>query len=533
MGMPAALCAALFLLGAAPPAQESSASDVFFRLRDAYARLDLYRDEGEIEMEDRGPGGGVVRFAFTTRLDAEGRVVLRVAPLAAGAHAVTLALERRRTAAESAPAPWRQRLDEAVGSGAGDALWVPALLAGGPLALGEPEALALDGEVRCAEATCFVLVAADPTRGASFRLWVGKDDFLLRRGEVELVRGAASRVFRITVRPLPPGSPPPAGEIAVGEVYAESIDVSLVSVAVRVVDGRGRAVPGLAPADFRLRLGRREVAVEAAEWVGEPPAGETAAAGGAPPGAEELAPRGRLILFFVQTSLEPSRLVGQMRMREYARRFVDDLRPADRVAVVSFDSHLKLRCDFTAEREPVRAALADSMLPGKEPYVRPAGEPSLVRSFDRGAALRAATPERGLEVAARALVPIAGEKVVVFLGWGLGRLGAGGVEMRPEYADARRALDAARATVFALDVTEADYHSLEVGLQQVAEDTGGTYARTHLFPQAAIANLERSLAGHYVLYFRRPEEAGGPQPVRVDLRDPRRGEILAPEAALR
>ncbi len=536
----AAVWLAVGLLSDALQAQESAASDVLFRLRDAYARLDAYRDEGDIEMEDRGPGGGIVRFGFATRLDSAGRLTMRIAPRAAGARPVNLELERRRAPGEEALAAWRARLDAEVGSGAGLALWVPALLAGGPLAVPEPTALAWEGEEPCAPAlpgaaaaqpadaaTCAVVGGADAAAGASFRLWVGKEDGLLRRSEVELRRGAVARIFRVALRLLPADlAEPPAGE-----VYAESIDVSLLSVVVRVVDPRGRPVAGLLPADFRLRLGRSDVAVEAAEWVGETPAGPVPVVGAEP--SQAVAPAGRLVLFFVQTSFEPSRLSGQMRMREYARRFVDGLRLEDRVAVVSFDSHLKLRCDFTAEREPVRAALEASMRPGREPYLRGGAEPSLARSFDRAAALRAATPERGLEVAARALVPIAGEKVVVYLGWGLGRLGAGGVEMRPEYADARRALDAARATVFALDVTDADYHSLEVGLQQVAEDTGGTYAKTHIFPQAAIDTLERSIAGHYVLYFRRPEGANAPQPLRVELRDPQRGNILAPEGILR
>jgi hypothetical protein len=254
-----------------------------------------------------------------------------------------------------------------------------------------------------------------------FSAWVG----FLRRCVVGLRRGAAVRVFRVTLRPLPADSPP------AGEVYAESIDVSLQSVVVRVHDGRGRAVPGLAAADFRLRLGAREVAVEAAEWVGEsaPPAPadlESLDAAEAPPPAP-----GRLLLFFVQTSFEPSRLGGQMRMRDYARRFIDQLRPEDRVAVVSFDSHLKLRADFTTDRARSREALEASLRPGQEPLLRPGTEPSLARTLDREAARRAANPERGLEVAARALVPIAGEKVVVFLGWGLGRYGASGSTRGP------------------------------------------------------------------------------------------------------
>jgi hypothetical protein len=68
------------------------------------------------------------------------------------------------------------------------------------------------------------------------------------------------------------------------------------------------------------------------------------------------------------------------------------------------------------------------------------------------------------------------------------------------YGEARRALQAARASVFCLDVTDADAHTLEAGLEMAAEDTGGFFARTHLFPDLAMARLAGALAGHYVLF---------------------------------
>jgi hypothetical protein len=43
---------------------------------------------------------------------------------------------------------------------------------------------------------------------------------------------------------------------------------------------------------------------------------------------------------------------------------------------------------------------------------------------------------------------------------------------------------------FSLDVTDADYHSLEAGLQLMAEQTGG-FARTHIFPTLPCGNLRR------------------------------------------
>ena len=63
-------------------------------------------------------------------------------------------------------------------------------------------------------------------------------------------------------------------------------------------------------------------------------------------------------------------------------------------------------------------------------------------------------------------------------------------------------------------MTDADYHTLEVGLEQVAADTGGFYAKTHLFPAQAMARLEGAMAGHYVLAFERAAEPARGAPGR-------------------
>jgi hypothetical protein len=97
--------------------------------------------------------------------------------------------------------------------------------------------------------------------------------------------------------------------------------------------------------------------------------------------------------------------------------------------------------------------------------------------------------------------------------------------MPPAYFDALRALEAARASVFVLDVSDADYHTLEVGLERVAADTGGTYAKTHLFPDGAAQRLAATIAGYYVLYYR-PVEATLRRPPRVELAEGVRGEVL-------
>ena len=80
--------------------------------------------------------------------------------------------------------------------------------------------------------------------------------------------------------------------------------------------------------------------------------------------------------------------------------------------------------------------------------------------------------------------------------------------------------------MFALDITNADYHTLEVGLEQVAEDTGGFYAKTHLFAGQALTRLERALSGHYVLTFARPALPRGEHEIDVGLVG-RKGTVLA------
>jgi hypothetical protein len=374
---------------------------------------------------------------------------------------------------------------------------------------------------------------------------------------------AAARVAASA--PPVPGAEPGAASTP---RFGEEIAVRLVTVVVRVVDGAGEPVLGLTPADLRVRVGRREVPVAAVDWVSAGPAGAAAgpavvaeatpalpappqlpaapqlpatAALPAPPQlpAPSADAAGRLVVFFVQADNNaPSRVRGHLRTLPFTRELLAALQPADRVAVMSFDSHLKLWLDFTRDREPVSAAIWQAIHFGGRPPAPPgppaaaarepepdAGGPSLARHFDFDAALRAASPERALAVTAAALAALPGEKELVFLAWGLGDFSPMGTKMTPAFAPAAQALTAARASVFVLDVTEADSHSLEVGLRGIADATGGTYDKTNLFPSLAIRQLARTISGYYVLSLDAgalPESGGS---VEVELRG-RRGVVL-------
>lgn len=331
--------------------------------------------------------------------------------------------------------------------------------------------------------------------------------------------------------------------------FSDEIDVSIVTVVVRAVDTWGRPILGLKPADFRVRVGKREIPVVGLDWVGEgavevPSQPVSQEVDGPAPEAEDLAvpaqpSAGKLVVFFVQADLTPTRISGQLRMRPFTRQLLGTLQPGDRAAVVSYDSHLKFWQDFTADRDIIHAALDQAMLYSEEPgagEVAPGDPVSLAEHFDRANALAAASPERALEVVGKAMQPLPGEKTMIFLGYGFGRLDPQGVRMTPAYKPAVRALRAAHASVFVLDTTSADSHSLETGLEGIAEATGGMYLKTFRLPGQATEILAKTISGHYVLTLDRSllnVEAGGVPKVDIELRDSRRGTVLARPVGLR
>ena len=332
--------------------------------------------------------------------------------------------------------------------------------------------------------------------------------------------GLASALHSSAQEPVRPGS------------FREEARVERVIVDAYVTDRDGDPIPDLTATDFRVRVDGKPVPLESAEWVPadlpEIPIEATLSA--APAGQPiSLAPPGRLIIFFFQTGFIPSRLSGLVRMSLQARRFLDTLLPTDRVAVISYDSHLKLRQDFTADHQKIEDALYDSIRTGDQVLIGDDAFPSISQHFDYEAARDAATPERGLFVLARALAPIPGGKTMLFFGWGLGTVGGvsgPNLTERRDFGNALRALAAARTNIFTLDVTDADYHTLEAHLQTMSELTGGTYQKTHIFPGLAMDRVRRAISGRYVLVFVKPQAPHGQHAIEVKLAG-RKGEVNA------
>ncbi|HYK00124.1 MAG TPA: hypothetical protein VE974_00055 [Thermoanaerobaculia bacterium] len=296
--------------------------------------------------------------------------------------------------------------------------------------------------------------------------------------------------------------------------YTETITVSRVLLDLRVTKMNGEPVTDLKPEEFTVTVGGKPARVASVTWIddaefdaGEEPLvledmdpAEFLALTELQEKDAEVRAKGRLFVAFVQTdfSRETRRLRGQLKFRSYANQLVQSLEPNDRVAVLSFDSHLKFRRDFTRDKDDVAQAMGDSIYIDQPPAPPPVDEPSLARYLDRDEMKNAASVETALLLVAKALGNIEGPKTLLLCGYGFGEMFAGRLFIRGEWGEARDRFIDARTTIVSLNTSEAP-GQLSAGLATAAKSTGGFYASTANFPQQAINRTKNTLRGRYDL----------------------------------
>lgn len=294
----------------------------------------------------------------------------------------------------------------------------------------------------------------------------------------------------------------------------ESITVERILIDARVTDRDGDPILELTPGDFRVKIDGKLARVESVDWIPETTVARELASIERPEAVatdaqviEEPAPQGRLLVFLFQTDFARNkvRIGGQMKIMSYIDEMLETLEPEDRVAVLSYDSHLKFRLDLSNEKPKIREAMRGALLIDDPPPPQMVPMPRLGGRLKPEEMKKVSNPEAALIVIANALRPIPGPKSLVLFGWGLGYLVNGRVLMGPDYVAARRSLESARVACFSLDFTEADGHNLADGLATAAADTGGFYASTFRFPQMAMDRLTKTLSGHYELEVRKPD----------------------------
>lgn len=342
--------------------------------------------------------------------------------------------------------------------------------------------------------------------------------------------------------------------------FSDVVTVALETISARIVDAEGYPIRDLKPRDLLVKVGKKEIPVLAVDWQSAGPsapidpvttarrvahvstlpreganAGVSAqlsqAAASTEPQLEESQRVGDLVVIFMQighhmaVKLDPAVIGGHLKILPFLRRLLRGLDPEDQVAVFSFDARLKLWQDFSDDREATADVLFQTIGYRVPPPPQRGTVISLLDHFDEEAARRASNPEVALKIIGESLEPLPGDKQMLYVGWGLGRLIFGvGVMMPRVYYDALDVLEAASTTVSVIDVTQADAHSLSVGLRRVSRDTGGVYITTFDYASRKIRQFGQTFAGFYLLTIDRGSLPEGRQKVTVELRG-RKGEV--------
>lgn len=296
--------------------------------------------------------------------------------------------------------------------------------------------------------------------------------------------------------------------------YEETITVTRYVVQVRVTHMSGEPIPDLAAEDFTVTLGGRPAEIDSIRWLDGRHADTVSSTDdGELQVVEE--PRGRLFVFFIQTDFtrNGARIRGQMNFNLIADRILDLMQPEDRVAVFSYDSQLKFRLDFTADRKAIRHAIHRSIRLDRPRLPPEVDEPSLAPHFDREAAQRATTSEHALLVVADALANIEGPKTILLAGWGMGKRRGSWLVLHHAWNDALHLLVEGRTTVIAFGTGTGGGSA---SLAAIARTTGGFFTPTTEFAQQAINRLQHAIRGSYELTLRTGEQLpSGEHPLRV------------------
>jgi VWFA-related protein len=129
----------------------------------------------------------------------------------------------------------------------------------------------------------------------------------------------------------------------------------LIAIDATVVDERGQPVADLTPEDFTLTIDGKPRRVVSAQFIRQDPPGPppTLAGRRLPFSTNEAAVGGRLILLVFD--LEGIGIGGGRGAAVAARRFLDQLTPADRVGLLAFPNGANV--EFTTDREKISQAL--------------------------------------------------------------------------------------------------------------------------------------------------------------------------------
>jgi VWFA-related protein len=318
--------------------------------------------------------------------------------------------------------------------------------------------------------------------------------------------------------------------------FGETVDVSEVLLDVLVTDAQGNVIIGLGPEDFVVKENGKPVELTDVTFYSNRRLVESSAGVLAKSGVkiDEIPEDRYFILLFddqKKNAPEAPRLLSQqMEAARRAKGWVEgELSPGDWVAVVSYDSRLKVQQDFTRDQRALIDAINDA-IKGKDPEQHYAGRiaenksPSLLAGLPRGKELRDRTPTifEALQQIARAASNIRGRKNLLLFTNGLpGRIDSFGQYLPdPRYfKPTSQALNDANVAAYTIDLVPSEAeHTLSDSLNQLADETGGRYFFNFVNFSTPLDQITEENNGYYLLAYRSTHKAGekGFQPVEVE-----------------
>ena len=318
------------------------------------------------------------------------------------------------------------------------------------------------------------------------------------------------------------------------EGFGGEITVNEVLLDVLVTDKQGNVIVGLTPQDFVVKEDGRIVDLTGVTFYSD-----RRLVGSAREGvAVDKVPEDRYFILFFDDQKDsateaPVLLSRQVEAGQRARDWVlKERQPADWVAVVSYDTKLKVQQDFTRDgralADAVGAAVKGKDSEGNWPSRIKEGEgPSLYAALPKGKELRDKTTTiyDALSVLSRAAGNIRGRKNLVMFSTGFGRVNSFN-QYVPDpryYPGMSQALNDNNVAVYGIDLAPAGtIHPLASSINQLSNDTGGQYYATFNSFSTPLKQIGEENSGYYLLSYRSEQPAGksGFQDVQVTTTNP-------------
>lgn len=331
----------------------------------------------------------------------------------------------------------------------------------------------------------------------------------------------------IAQEPAPPTFE--GGEITVKEVLLD----------VLVTDAKGNVIVGLDKGDFVVKEDGKPVELTGVTFYSNRRLVEANPALAKQGVSAEQVPEDRYFILFFQDQKHaaqeaPQLLSQQLEAGKRARGWVDgEMLPNDWVAVVSYDTRLKVQQDFTRDRKALVEAIGDAMK-GKDregnypSRVDVSKGPSLLAGLPKGKELRdrTATIYEALQQIARSAGNVRGRKNLLLFTYGLpGRLDNFGqfVPDNRYFTPTVRALNDNNVAAYTLDLTPpAVEHTLSDSLNYLSDETGGRYFFNVTNFSTPLDQVSKENSGYYLLSYQSEQPAGksGFQEVEVKTTNP-------------